>query len=186
MANRTGTFIAGIVLSIAAAFFIIACATNSWAKITPSGTDAYLGLWNLCTPNTDKTCYSVSKDTDCSVHSANIFASFPKANPSDACSKYNVVRAMSVLAVCFSTLAAFFGLFVVAIFGNVNFRVWTVLASFVALATGLIAMAVFVQLTNIVNDSDWHYGYSFALNTVGWPFALYGVIHFAYSSIIVD
>jgi len=188
MANRAGTFFAGLVLSIAAALFIIACATNEWATVTPSGPNSYLGLWDVCSPNTDASnCYTVTKDGDCAAGtpSKNIFLSFTTDSDS-ACEKFNVVRAFSVLAVCFSTLAAFSGLVVVAIFGNINFRVWTVLFAFVALASGLIAMGVFVQLTNIVDFSNWHYGYSFGLNVAAWPLALYGVVHFAYTSVIVE
>jgi len=192
MVSRIGTFVGGACLSIAAAFFIIACASNDWVSVQNPGTtpNLYIGLWNACTGDVNKDCNAISKNTKCEVNlgsgSNNIFGG--TSDPSGNCSKLNGVRAMSVLAVVLTVMASFSAIFLVAMGDKTNHRFLTLLLALAGLSCGMIAMAVFVKLYNSLTSgsSSFHLGYSFILNTIAWPFGLYGSIHFGWSAMLVQ
>jgi len=193
MVSRFGTFIGGACLAISAAFFVIACASNNWVNLSssdPSVSNVYVGLWDACVGGVNTDCASISKDSDCSANiegqDGNIFEE--TADPSGDCEKFNGVRAMSVLAVIFTAAGAVFAIFLVAIADNTNHRYLTLLLALVGLTCGMIAMALFVKLYNALSSTsgtgEFHLGYSFILNTIAWPFGLYGCIHFGWSAML--
>jgi len=194
MVSRTGTFVGGACLSIAAAFFIIACASNDWVSVQNPGTqpNIYIGLWNACVGDVNKDCKTISKTTKCEANfgdgsgSNNIFGG--TSDPSGNCSKLNGVRAMSVLAVILTVMASFSAIFLVAMGDKTNHRFLTLFLALAGLSCGMIAMAVFVKLYNSLTagDASFHLGYSFILNTIAWPFGLYGSIHFGWSAMLVQ
>jgi len=193
MVSRFGTFIGGACLAIATAFFVIACASNNWVNVSSTGQpNTYVGLWDACVGDVNTNCHTISKDTDCEVNfgsgSGNVFSD--TTDPSGNCEKFNGVRAMSVLAVVFTALASLSAILLVAVADKINHRFLTLFIALTGLACGMIAMAVFVELYNILSSEsglgeDFHLGYSFILNTIAWPFGLYGCIHFAWSAMLV-
>jgi len=191
MVSRIGTFIGGACLSIATAFFVIACASNDWVSVQNANPqpNVYFGLWDACTGDVNKNCKTISKNSDCEADfgagSNNIFAE--TSDPSGDCSKFNGVRAMSVLAVVFTSMASFSAIFLVAMGDKTNHRFLTLVLALAGLSCGMIAMAVFVELYNNLSSgsSNFHLGYSFILNTIAWPFGLYGSIHFGWSAMLV-
>jgi len=176
MKSRLGAIIAGLVVAGAAAFFVIAIATNNWQ--TPSS-GYRVGLWNFCNPGAaDNDCFKIGL-TDCAVNEGGGNADITNGN----CAEFNGVRALCILAMIFGIFSAFCLLLLDAFCSMAWGRyhgLWTGILSGVF---GLMCMAVEVDLNNKKEmQSKTGYGYSFGLLTAGWLMMLGGTAYSGYAS----
>jgi len=178
MKSRLGAIIAGLVVAGAAAFFVIAIATNNWQ--TPSG-EGRIGLWNYCPPGaSDSNCFKIGL-TDCAVNVGGGGGNHDITGGN--CAQFNGVRALCILAMIFGIFSACCLLLLDAFCSMAWGRyhgLWTGILSGVF---GLMCMAVEADLNNKKEmGSKTGYGYSFGLLTAGWIMMLGGTAYSGYAS----
>jgi len=185
MKSRLGAIIAGLVVSLAAAFFVIAVSTNNWQTPNISGVGTFrIGLWNLCPPGAnDNNCFKIGL-SDCAANQGGGNLDTTGGN----CAQFNGVRALCILAMIFGIFSAACLLILDAMctmaWGRYH-GLWTGILSGLF---GMACMAVMVDLNNkkehAINPdiNSTSYGYSFALLVVGWLLMLGGTAYSGYAS----
>jgi len=180
MKSRLGAIIAGLIVSAAAAFFVIAVATNNWQTASNNGT-IRVGLWNFCPAGaSDSDCLKIGL-TDCAVN-------FNQGGGNQDitggnCAQFNGVRALAILAMCFGIFSAFCLLLLDSFCSMAWGRYHGLWTGLVSGAFGLMAMAVEVDLNNKKeHGSSTGFGYSFGLLTAGWLMMLGGTAYSGYAS----
>jgi len=175
MKSRMGAILAGAVVSAAAAFFVIAVASNNWFVDGNNRT----GLWSVCpSGEADADCQKIGL-SDCKANFLGNNVDVTGGN----CSQFNGIRALAILAMIFGILAGFCLLILTAFCSMVWGRRHGLAFGLLAGVFGLAAMAVAVDFNNVkLMGSKTGYGYSFGLLTAGWLMMLGGTAYAGYAS----
>jgi len=177
MKSRMGAVLAGAIVALAAAFFVIAVSTNNWQ--TSNGGQDRLGLWNICLNGaSDADCIKLDL-TDCKFNDNGNIGDASDGN----CAEFNGVRALCILAMIFGLLAAF-ALLILTAFCSMQWgRFHGLWCGTVSGLFGMACMAVEVDLNNKKEQlSATGFGYSFGLLTAGWLLMLGGTGYSGYAS----
>jgi len=182
MKSRLGAIIAGVVVGAAAAFYVIAIATNNWQMLDTPGGTTRIGLWNICPDGvSDADCFKIGL-TDCSANYG--LGGGNQDVTQKNCAQFNGVRALMILAMCFAIFSAFCLLFLDAFCTMAWGRYHGLWTGILGGVFGLMCMAVEVDLNNKkeTGTSTTGFGYSFALLTCGWLMMLGGTAYSGYAS----